>query len=136
MTTFVACDQVAADILAGRLTDVDFHERMTKRSATWQMGLPDLMRHTQTLTAIALLSAYPTAELPTAGEAARTALAVLRERNPTELFASIPAAVVETEPEIRRLRTISIGLTARSSLLRERIAETARNFLDPDAQYG
>jgi hypothetical protein len=109
---------------------------MEKRSTTWQLEFATLMRQAQGVISVALFNSYATEEPLAEGEAAAAALMCLRERSVVELFGSLPASVREVDPVVKQLRTISIGLTARSSLLWERLAETARNVLDRDARYG
>jgi hypothetical protein len=133
LASFARCEQQASDLLAARLTETDFRVRLEDRCRVWQMEFPTFARRERTIIAIALFSACRSKEERTDAEDATAALACLRELSPTELFAVLPADLGDSAAMIDHLRLVSIGLTGRSAVLWERLAETARNILDPDA---
>lgn len=135
MATFSRCKQEASDIVAVRLTDTHFSARLERSSTTWKMEFPVFIQRVEGVVAIALFSAYRSTEKSTNTEAPTAALNCLRELSPLELFAVLPAELGESSTLVEHLRLLSTGLTSRSGILWERLAQTARNVLDADAEF-
>ncbi|MFI6626250.1 hypothetical protein [Streptomyces sp. NPDC050528] len=134
MATFAGCAQEAGEIVAARLTEVGFRARLECGGVSWEMEFPVFVRRLEGVIAIALFSAYRSSEQLTSTEARAAALRCLRELGPVELFGVLPVELGESSAVVAHLRLLSIGLTSRSAILWERLAQTARNVLDPGAR--
>lgn len=134
MAAFDKCEQEAGTITAARLRDAGFRQRLERSSKTWNMEFPFLGQKVQTIIAIALFSAHGSADHSPA-QAAKAALTALSERTVVELFDVLPQDLGESASQVRHLRLVSIGLTAPSTIMWERLLQTARNMLDQDAEY-
>lgn len=135
MATFTRCEQEAADIIDRRLQDESFLHRLEDSSTVWGVEFPVLIRRTRTIIAMALFNAHLSTQGQNSSEIANAALLILRARTPAEIFAVLPADLGESSAVIEQLRVLSTGLTARSAILWERLAQTARNVLDSSAVY-
>ncbi|MGW2426640.1 hypothetical protein ACWC0C_47145 [Streptomyces sp. NPDC001709] len=135
MTAFARCEQEASNIIAARMQDAGFRQRQESSSETWNMEFPIFIQRVRIIIAIALFSAYRSTEDQSPTKAAKAALTVLRERTPVELFGVLPEDIGESAAGVQHLRRLSIGLTAPSAIMWERLIQTARNVLDEDAQY-
>ncbi|MEU9397568.1 hypothetical protein AB0D86_47310 [Streptomyces sp. NPDC048324] len=134
MAEFARCEQEASDIIEARLRNAGFRQRQECSSQTWSMEFPVFIRRVQIIIAIALFGAHDSADQSPA-KAAETALTVLRERTLVELFGVLPADLEDSGSEVEHLRLMSIGLTAQSAIMWERLIQTARNVLNEDAAY-
>jgi hypothetical protein len=135
VATFAGCEREASRIVAIRLTEIGFRARLECSSASWEMEFPVFIRRLEGVIAIALFSAHRSSEQLTSTEARAAALRCLRELGPVELFGVLPVEPGGSSAVVAHLRLLSIGLTSRSALLWERLAQTARNVLDPDARF-
>lgn len=135
MAAFARCEQEAGDIIVARMQDADFRQMQESSSETWNMEFPLFIRWVRIIIAMAIFSAYRSAEDQSPVEAAKAALTVLRERTVVELFGVLPVDIGESAAVVDHLRLLSISLTAPSAIMWERLIQTARNVLDEDAQY-
>lgn len=133
---FGQCHRTAGLIIDARLAESDFLSRMERRSATWQIEFQSLLRQVRTVIAIGIFNAHASVDPHTEVEAAKEALVLLRKPDDLELFATLPRDLGEWEAEVSRMRLLSAGATAKTAVLWARLTSTARDFLDPDAQYG
>ena len=134
MADFAGCEQEASNIIAARMQNAGFRQRLENSSETWNMEFPFLIQRVRIIIAIALFSAYGSTDQSPA-KAAKAALTVLREHTPVELFGVLPEDLGESSSAVRHMRLLSIGLTAPSAIMWERLIQTARNVLDEDAEY-